>query len=109
METPFITLQVAYTSCQGIAMVLMFVCFMQNFAFEAKFGVVWRTITRALPDILHYCFILMVVVLGVTFASIASLGDIISALSSFQGTSHGQLTICVLHKNETELLSASIL
>ena len=62
-------MQVSYSSLQGIALLLMLGYTMYDLVFDAKLGIIARTLYRAMPDLAHYCVIAMMLVTGITMAS----------------------------------------
>ena len=84
---PFVSLQVSYSSLQGIALLLMLGYTMYDLIFDAKLGIIARTLYRAMPDLAHYLVIALLLVLGVTMASHVTLGPMIPALDTFAGKS----------------------
>lgn len=96
-ETPATTciyaLQVAYGSLQGIALLLMLGYTMYDLVFDAKLGIIARTLYRAVPDLAHYLVICLLLVLGVTMASHVTLGPMLPAFDTFAGKcTHPALT-----------------
>lgn len=84
---PFVSLQVSYSSLQGIALLLMLGYTMYDLIFDAKLGIIARTLYRAMPDLAHYLVIALLLVFGVTMASHVTLGPMIPALDTFAGKS----------------------
>lgn len=80
-------LQVSYSSLQGIALLLMLGYTMYDLVFDAKLGIIARTLYRAMPDLAHYVDIAMLLVTGVTMASHVTLGPMLPAFETFEGQS----------------------
>ena len=80
--------QVAYSSLQGIALLLMLGYTMYDLVFDAKLGIIARTLYRAMPDLAHYLIIALLLVFGVTMASHVTLGPMLPAFHTFKGKFH---------------------
>lgn len=78
-------MQVAYSSLQGIALLLMLGYTMYDLVFDAKLGIIARTLYRAMPDLAHYCVMAMLLVTGITMASHITLGPMLPAFDTFSG------------------------
>ena len=81
----FIGLQVSYSSLQGIALLLMLGYTMYDLVFDAKLGIIARTLYRAMPDLAHYLVIALLLVFGVTMASHVTMGPMLPAFDTFSG------------------------
>lgn len=77
--------QVSYGSLQGIALLMMLGYSMYDLVFDAKLGVIARTLYRAAPDLMHYAFLSIVLVVGVTMASHCTLGAWLPAFATVSG------------------------
>ena len=75
----------SYSSLQGIALLLMLGYTMYDLVFDAKLGIIARTLYRAMPDLAHYVVIAMLLVTGVTMASHVTLGPMLPAFDTFRG------------------------
>ena len=80
-------MQVSYSSLQGIALLLMLGYTMYDLVFDAKLGIIARTLYRAMPDLAHYSVIAMLLMLGITMASHVTLGPTLPAFATFAGFS----------------------
>ena len=78
-------MQVSYSSLQGIALLLMLGYTMYDLVFDAKLGIIARTLYRAMPDLSHYAVMAMMLVVGITMASHLTLGPMLPALNTFGG------------------------
>ena len=58
---------------------------MYDLVFDAKLGIIARTLYRAMPDLAHYVVIAMLLVTGVTMASHVTLGPMLPAFDTFEG------------------------
>lgn len=90
--TMFTPMQVSYSSLQGIALLMMLGYSMYDLVFDAKLGVIARTLYRATPDLMHYAFLSIVLVVGVTLASHCTLGAWLPAFATVSGTTY----VCLL-------------
>lgn len=90
-----VCLQVSYSSLQGIALLLMLGYTMYDLIFDAKLGIIARTLYRAMPDLAHYLVIALLLVFGVTMASHVTLGPMLPALDTFAGKSPRHMCISV--------------
>ena len=81
----FVALQVSYSSLQGIALLLMLGYTMYDLVFDAKLGIIARTLYRAMPDLAHYLVIALLLVFGVTMASHVTMGPMLPAFDTFAG------------------------
>ena len=84
-------MQVSYTSLQGIALLLMLGYTMYDLVFDAKLGIIARTLYRAMPDLAHYAVLALMLVVGITMASHVTLGPMLPALNTFGG----ELCLCL--------------
>ncbi len=80
-------MQVSYSSLQGIALLLMLGYTMYDLVFDAKLGIIARTLYRAMPDLAHYSVMAMLLVTGITMASHITLGPMLPAFDTFSGGS----------------------
>lgn len=80
-----VCLQVTYSSLQGIALLLMLGYTMYDLVFDAKLGIIARTLYRAMPDLAHYSVMAMLLVAGITMASHITLGPMLPAFNTFSG------------------------
>lgn len=78
-------MQVSYSSLQGIALLLMLGYTMYDLVFDAKLGIIARTLYRAMPDLAHYSVMAMLLVTGITMASHITLGPMLPAFDTFSG------------------------
>lgn len=78
-------MQVSYSSLQGIALLLMLGYTMYDLVFDAKLGIIARTLYRAMPDLLHYSFLAVALVIGITMASHFTLGSWLPAFATVSG------------------------
>ena len=58
---------------------------MYDLVFDAKLGIIARTLYRAMPDLAHYLVIALLLVFGVTMASYVTMGPMLPAFHTFAG------------------------
>lgn len=61
---------------------------MYDLVFDAKLGIIARTLYRAMPDLMHYSFLAILLVIGITMASHCTLGAWLPAFATVSGNSH---------------------
>lgn len=60
---------------------------MYDLVFDAKLGIIARTLYRAMPDLLHYSFLALALVVGITMSSHLTLGTWLPAFATVSGQS----------------------
>lgn len=101
-----VCLQVTYSSLQGIALLLMLGYTMYDLVFDAKLGIIARTLYRAMPDLAHYSVMAMLLVAGITMASHITLGPMLPAFNTFSGWSNTHLAADAVSLHKHGLLAA---
>ncbi|CAF9926508.1 MAG: hypothetical protein HETSPECPRED_006352 [Heterodermia speciosa] len=70
---------------------------MYDLVFDAKLGIIARTLYRAMPDLLHYSFLALALVVGITMSSHLTLGTWLPAFATVSESFSNWAITLLLH------------